>query len=68
MGLYKVRNNLPSASSMVSLDDILSFMKQDKVDKAEQREQDMLERAQQRHEDLNMIKTMINEGVKAEVV
>ena len=53
---------------MVSLDDILSFMKQDKVDKAEQREQDMLERAQQRQEDLKMMKTMLNEGVRVEVL
>ena len=53
---------------MVSLEDIFSFMKQDKLDRAEQRKQDMLERAQQREEDLNLIKEMINEGVKAEVL
>ena len=54
--------------TMVSLEDIFSFMKQDKVDRAEQRKQDMLERAQQREEDLNMIKKLINEGVRAEVL
>ena len=53
---------------MVSLEDIFSFMKQDKVDRAEQRKQDMLERAQQREEDLNMIKKLINEGVRTEVL
>ena len=52
---------------MVSLEDIFTFMKQDKADRAEQRKQDMLERAQQREEDLKMIKEMINDGVRAEV-
>ena len=53
---------------MVSLEDILSFMKRDKVDRAEQRKEDMLERAQQRREDMDMIKEMIKEGVRVEVL
>ena len=52
---------------MVRLEDIFTFMKQDKADRAEQRKQDILERVQQREEDLKMIKEMINEGVRAEV-
>ena len=53
---------------MVSLEEILLFMKQDKVDRAEQRKEDMQERVQQREKDMNMIKEMIQKGVRAEVL
>ena len=53
---------------MVSLEEILSFMKQDKADRAEQRKVDMVERAEQRRKDMDQIKEMIKEGVRVEVL
>ena len=53
---------------MVSLEDILSFMKQDKQDRIKQREQEREERAKQREQDMIMIKEMIDNGVNAEVI
>ena len=52
---------------MVSLEEILAFMKQDKEDRLRQRKEDMQERAEQRKEDMELIKEMINKGVRAEV-
>ena len=53
---------------MVSLDEILAFMQQDREDRARQREQDKEERAKLREHDMNMIKEMIIKGVSNEVL
>ena len=50
--------------TMVSLEDILLFVKQDKVDRTDQRKEDMLERAQQRKEDRDLIKKIL-EGLRS---
>jgi hypothetical protein len=52
---------------MVSLEDIISFMKQDKGDRVNQREQDKEDRAKQREQDMLEMKELIMNGVHKEV-
>ena len=53
---------------MVSLEDILNFMKLDKVQRTQDKEIEKEERAKERKHDMDMIEEMVIKGVQAEVV
>ena len=53
---------------MVSLEDILNFMKLDKVQRTQDKELEKEERAKERKHDMDMIEEMVIKGVQAEVV
>ena len=52
---------------MTSIQDILSFLKADKDDRAKEKEEDKMEMANARAEDMRKIEEMIKSGVKEEV-